>query len=199
AINAQKKAEEEIAKKKNPDASKNQDKAIDNLDEARKKLEDILRQIRQEEIERLLAQLQARCEYMLQLQKEVYEGTVQVDRTVGEHPDKKPARADEQKSLQLADRETLIIQEATKAIQLLEAEGSAVAFAEVFQQVREDMKKVHKLLNRTDVGIFTQSIEKDIIQTLEEMVEALKKAKKDLKDQPPPPGGGGGGGGQQQQ
>ncbi|MBL8797994.1 MAG: hypothetical protein JNM56_29115 [Planctomycetia bacterium] len=188
AIAKQQKAQEDIRKKDNPQASGNQDDAIKKLDDARKKLEEILRQLREEEIERLLAQLQARCEYMLQLQKEVYEGTVRVDKAIGEHADKKPTRPDEQKSQQLADREALIVAEATKAKNLIEAEGTAVAFAEQFIQVIDDMKNVQKRLNKTDVGLFTQKIELDIIGTLEEMIEALKKAQKDMKAQQGQPG-----------
>ena len=131
---------------------------------------------------------------MLHLQKEVYEGTVRVDKSIGENPDKKATRPEEQKSQQLADREGLIVQEATRTKNLVESEGSAVAFAEILTQVVDDMKLVQKSLNKTDVGLFTQKVELDIIQTLEEMIEALKKAQQDMKKQQQ--GGGGGGGGQ---
>src|SRR5262249_19397804 len=141
------------------------------------------KQLREEELERLLAQLQARCEYMLALQKEVYEGTIRLDKTIGENPDKKATRPDEQKSQQLGDREGLIVQEATRAKNLLESEGTAVAFAEVFTQLIDDMKLVQKQLVKTDVGPFTQKVERDIIETLEEMIEALKKAQQDMKAQ----------------
>ena len=69
---------------------------------------------------------------------------------------------------------------------MLEAEGSAVAFPEVFQQVREDMKHVQRRLEVTDVGAVTQAIEKDIIDTLKEMIEALKKARKENDDKKSP-------------
>src|SRR5262249_9071857 len=139
--------------------------------------------------ERLLAALQARCERMLQMQIEVYEGTVRVDKAIGENPDRKPNRGNDQKSQQLSDREGEIVLEANKAIQLLEAEGSAVAFPQVFEQVRDDMKTVQRRLNVTDVGVVTQAIEQDIIATLKEMIEALKKAQQQMqaqKGQPSP-------------
>ena len=46
-----------------------------------------------------------------------------------------------------------------KAIEMLEAEGSAVAFPEVFKQVREDMKIVANRLENADVGTVTVAIE----------------------------------------
>lgn len=171
----QKKAENNLDKEDRDMASKNQDKALKELEEARKKLEEILRQLREEEIERLLAALQARCERMLTMQIEVYDGTVRVDRAIGETPDKKATRADEQKALQLSDREQKIVDLATEAINLLQAEGSAVAFPEQFIQTREDMRHVTRRLGKADVGSVTQIIEQDIIATLKEMIQALKK------------------------
>jgi hypothetical protein len=161
------------------------------MEEARKRLEDILRQMREEEIERLLADLQARCTRMLAMQIAVYENTVAIDRTIGENPGKRATRNDEQKALQQADREGEIVREANKAIQLLEEEGSAVAFSEVFVQVRDDMVAVQRRLGKADVGTVTQVIEKEIIATLQEMIEALKKARQENRQQqqqqPPKP------------
>lgn len=181
-------AAEDIQKEQKDEASAKQSKAIKELEKARQKLEEILRQLREEEIQRLLARLQARCEEMLAMQVAVYQGTKQVAQTVTEHVDKKPERVDEQKSLQLSDREGDIIKKANQAIELLEAEGSAVAFPEVFYQVRDDMGNVQRRLSKVDVGEVTQVIEQDIIQTLKEMIDALKKQRQDMearKSQPP--------------
>jgi hypothetical protein len=189
-----KRAEDNIAKKKNKDASDNQGEAITDLEKAKKKLEDLLRQIREEELERLLAALQARCEKMLAMQIQVAVGTEGIFRVVETLIDKKPNRQNQQDSLKLSDNEKDIVTEATKAIELLEAEGSAVAFPEVFHQVRQDMMHVQRRLEVTDAGIVTQAIEKDIIDTLKEMIEALKKARQELdakknppSNSPPPP------------
>jgi hypothetical protein len=188
----QRRAQDNLRQEKREDASKDQDKAIQKLEEARRRLEEILRQLREEEQQRLLAALQARCEQMLVLQLQVYDGTVRVDRAVVQNPDKRPTRAEEQRSLQLADREQDIVRLANKAIELLEAEGSAVAFPEVFTQVRDDMQHVARRLGKADVGAVTQGIEQDIINTLKEMIDALKKAQQNRQQQ-----GGQGNAGQQ--
>jgi len=126
---------------------------------------------------------------MLAMQIEVHSGTEQVSKAIEQLADKKPARENQIESARLSDKEKDIVGEASNAIELLQAEGSAVAFPEVFQQVREDMKHVQRRLDITDVGQVTQAIEKDIIDTLKEMIDALKKARKDLDDKknPPPP------------
>ncbi len=188
----QKSAEDKIEKKDNPDASKEQDKAIEKFEEAKKKLEDLLRQLREEELERTLADLLRRCEKMLAMQISVYNGTKNVFAAVEKNADKQPGRENKQDSLKLSDQEGEIVVEARKAIEVLEAEGSAVAFPEVFQQVRDDMTHVQRRLGVSDVGTVTQTIEQDIIDSLKEMIEALKKAKADLqksKDSPPSNGG----------
>lgn len=78
-------------------------------------------------------------------------------------------------ALKLAADETAIIKEATKAIAVLEAQGAAVAFPEVFHQLRKDMEIVQRRLMRGDVGRATQDIEQDIIDTLDEMLKSLEK------------------------
>lgn len=182
-----KQAEDSIAKKDNKDASDKQGQAIQDLEKAKKKLEDLLRQLREEELERLLAALQARCEKMLDLQMKVLAGTEGVFKVVDTSADKKPTRQNQQDSLKLSDTEKEIVVEATKAIEMLEAEGSAVAFPEVFQQVRQDMMHIQRRLEITDVGLVTQAIEKDVIDTLKEMIEALKKSRQELDQQKNPP------------
>ncbi len=186
----QQSAEEKIEQKKNPDASQNQTEAIEKFEAAKKKLEDLLRQLREEELERTLADLLRRCEKMLAMQVSVYNGTKGVDAAVQANSDKQPSRENKADALKLSDNEGDIVVEARKAIEILEAEGSAVAFPEVFQQVRDDMIHVQRRLGVSDVGAVTQTIEQDIIDSLKEMIEALKKAKQDLENKKnnPPPG-----------
>lgn len=183
----QKQAEDEIEKGKNDSASDKQADAIKKLEEAKKKLEELLKQMREEELERLLADLEKRCRYMLALQIEVRDGTVTLDKDIistGSKPDVAHAA----RSNKLGDKEDEIVREAHAALKLIKTEGSAVAFAEVFEQVSKDMETAMNRLRRTDVGEVTQRIENDIIETLKEMIEALKKAQKDAKSPPPPPG-----------
>jgi hypothetical protein len=188
----QKSAEDNIAKQKTADALKKQADAIAKMEDAKKKLEKLLQQMREEEIERVLAALQARCEKMLMMQQQVLVGTEGVDAAIQKNADKKPTRENKLESQKLSDREKEIVQEANKCIDILEAEGTAVAFPEVFQQIRADMMHVQKRLDLTDVYDVTQGIERDIIDTLKEMIAALKKAREDNQD-PGKPGAGGSG------
>ena len=104
------------------------------------------------------------------------------------HPDKKPQPVDFQNSQKQEDKEGEIIHEADKAINLLQNEGSAVAFPAVFEEVRKDMLRVKERLHDANVGEDTQQIEQDIIEALTHMRDALKKAQQELGKTPPPPG-----------
>ncbi|MFO0969667.1 MAG: hypothetical protein U0793_29260 [Gemmataceae bacterium] len=178
----QKSATEKIAKKDNPGASDDAGDAAKELEKAKKKLEELLKQIREEELERLLAALQARCEKMLAMQIRVQAETIDIFKLAQLNADKQPDRDGKLRSIKQADEEKNIVAEATKAIQMLEAEGSAVAFPVIFDQVREDMKIVQRRLELADVNPVTQAIEQDIIDTLKEMIEALKKQRQENKD-----------------
>jgi hypothetical protein len=76
-----------------------------------------------------------------------------------------------------ANTEDKIVLECSHAIDILEAEGSTIAFPEAFRMLRKDMINVQNRLKSTDVGVVTQNIEEDIIANLSDMIEDLKKAK----------------------
>jgi len=156
-----------------------QEEAIRNLEEAKAELERILRQLREEEMERVLTLLEARFAKMLQLQREVYEGTVRLDKV----PEADRTHNHEIESGRLSTREVEIVVEADKALLLLREDGTAVAFAEAVVQMRQDMQQVVQRLAEGKVNNITQSVEAEIVAALEEMIEALKKAQKKLEDQ----------------
>jgi hypothetical protein len=190
----QQQAEIEIAKDNNAGAADREMDAITKLEQVENEIKRRLQQLREEELERLLASLLERCEKMLAMQTQVFTGTGTVFKAITANKDSKPTRADQQQSLKLSDQEKDIVTEATKALELLRAEGSAVAFQEVFDQLQQDMKIVQRRLGVVDPGKVTQSIETDIIDTLKEMIAALKQkqqqmdqAKNPPKDGPPPP------------
>ncbi|MFL5241155.1 MAG: hypothetical protein ACJ8FY_03525 [Gemmataceae bacterium] len=190
-IGKQEQAETKLPKDQKDGADK-VDQAVKDFKEVLKKWEELLKQLREEEVERILAALQAQCERMLALQIQVRDGTVSVDKVIQESADKKPTRAEDQKALELSDREEEIVRLAEKALGILRDEGSAVAFPEVFVQIRDDMINVARRLRKTDTGSLTVTIENDIIATLREMIEALKRARQENGKQPPSKGGGGG-------
>ena len=166
-----KSARKDIDEKKRDDATKDQAEAISKLEQARRELEEILKQLREEERDVLLADIETRLRKMLSIQKIINQGTIRLDKI----ETAKRTRSDELRSVELSRKEKELVKQANAALAVLKEEGSAVAFPEALTEVREDMKTVTNLLAWADTGEFTQSVEKDIVTTLEEMVEALQK------------------------
>jgi hypothetical protein len=131
-------------------------------------------QAREEEIEAPLSTLEVRCKKMIEMQIAVYDGTKGLQKIIEGHTDKKPSPEDNEIAIKLSEKQKAIIAEATKATDILKAEGTAVAFAEVFELLRDDMKCVQKCLGMSDVGTATQAVEQDIINTLKEMITPFR-------------------------
>ena len=169
-------------------ATQDQQHAQEELRRALAELEEILRQTREEEIERMLALLESRFRKMLQLQVKVYEQTQQLDTTPAPQRD---FEFDIQTG-KLSFEQRKIVVEADLALILLQDEGSSVAFPEVVGQARDDMQQVAERLSASKAGAVTQGFEQDIIAALEEMIDALQREQKRGDEQQPrmpPPGG----------
>jgi hypothetical protein len=132
-------------------------------------------QLREEKFERDLADVTQRCQKMLDIQSAVCSDTKALDKIIQGNADKKPRAEDRQAAKKLADKMVEMVTVATAIIDMLGAAGSAVAFPEIFQEIREDMQRVQRRLELGDAGIATQNLELDIIDTLTEMLRALKK------------------------
>jgi len=172
-------AQQKLEQAERKGAAEEQEQAIRELQQAKAELEEILRQLREEEMDRVLALLEARFLKMLQLQREVLEGTVRLDKV----PEADRTHNHEIESGRLSTREVEIVVEADKALLLLREDGTALAFAEAVVQMRQDMQQVVQRLAEGKVSNVTQSVEEEIVAALEEMIESLKKAQKKLEDQ----------------
>jgi hypothetical protein len=135
------------------------------------------RQLREEQAERLLVNLESRCRKLLHAQITIDTGIKNLQRGIERNAGKEPTPLDRETAKQLATNMAESIRETTKIIKFLEKEGSAVAFIEVFQLLRDDMKTVQRRLARCDVGPHTQEIEADIVDTFREMISALIKTR----------------------
>jgi hypothetical protein len=165
-------------------ATERQREALRELELAGAELERILRQLREEELERTLTQLAARFRKMLELQIGVYEGTLRLNSV----PAAKRDHDEEIEAARLSRQELQIVQEADKALLLLREEGTSIAFPEAVEQMRDDMRLVAEWLGASKVGTITQGVELEIITALEEVISALEKARKDLEKNRTPPG-----------
>ena len=170
---------QELKAKQRDKASAEQDEALAELLKAKEKLEEILRQLREEERELMLAALEARFREMLARHLNVYNTTV----SLGQIPADKREERHRARAIEISREESEIAIMAEKALALLQEEGSSIAFPEAVEQLRDDLYTVTRRLERAEVGELTQTLEKDILEGLEEMITALQKEMEKQKDQ----------------
>ena len=183
-------AQQRLEEARRDEATEAQEKARRELEAAKAELEEILRQLREEEIERTLTLLESRFRRMLEMQIKVYESTLRLDKI----PLARRDRHVDLEATKLSFQERRIVIEADKTLALLQEEGSSVAFPESVVQMRDDMEQVGERLAQAKIGRRTQGLEEDIIEALDEMVEAMQQAQLDQQQQQqqqlPPPGSG---------
>jgi len=168
------KAQEKLEEEKRDEAVEEQREAERELREAIDELERILRQLREEEIERSLVDVETRLRRMLDLQRSVREQTEKLGNLTGDIKD----RTLEIQANKLSIEQTKVVMEGQRALLLLQDEGSSTAFPEALEQVNADAQSVSKKLSEGNVSALTRSIEDEIIGALEEMLESLKQVQK---------------------
>lgn len=151
--------------------------ALDELEQAKADLEKILRQLREEEMARMLAFLEGRFRKMLEDQTQVLEGTERLTKL----PADERNRSVEIESGRLSRKESQIALEADKALALLHEDATAVAIPEAVRQLRDDMQLVTQRLAEFKADDITLGIEQDIIAGLEDILAALERAQNDLQ------------------
>jgi hypothetical protein len=131
----------------------------------------------EEKLETLLTDLLSDCKKLLTKQVAVHNGIRPLQQAIEANDGKQPRPADKQAALKLAYQMQDIVNETTRLGERLEAEGTAVAFPEVFNQLRDDMRRLQWRLENCDLGRDAQSLEEDVLDTLKEIVGAFTKAR----------------------
>src|SRR5262249_53982005 len=116
-----KKAEGKLGKGDRDNASDAEGAAIRDINAALGILEELLNQVREEEKERKLRDLLARCERMLKLQEEVREGTETLDKDIRK-TGKDATTAHTARAVRLADKQDLVARDASAALKVLKDE-----------------------------------------------------------------------------
>ncbi len=166
-------AAEKLKQKQRDNAAEDQTEAIAKLQQAKDRLEQILRQLREEERERRLTGLEDRFQQMLARQLVIYDNTVRL----GKIPEAEREQTQNlfTKARDLSRQEAELVVDAEKALTLMKEEGSSVAFPEAIEQMRQDMQTIVSRLDEAKVGELTQMIEQDVIEALEDLIAALQK------------------------
>lgn len=171
-------AAEDLKNSQRKGAGQKQAEAQRRLEDAREEIEQALRQLREEELQRRLEALASRLRRMLAEQMDIYELTVQaeVDRP------NRGERATAIAATGLANREEQLTAMADSALRLLREDGQSIAYPEVIEQVRDDMRQVAERLRDSDLASVTQRLQKEIVESLEEALDSLDKTIQEMQD-----------------
>jgi hypothetical protein len=183
------KAAGDLRKQDPADASRQEGRAIKDLEEALREIEERLAQLREETQIEKLARLEARFREMLARQQQATADTLSFEKK------RQEAGGELKRTDRLAVAKVAALSLAEAAQQSLDIildDGTSVVFADVVEQVRDDLQAVAKQLDAKETGTYTSTLQKEVETTLEELIEALQEAQKQKKEGS---GGGGGGGG----
>lgn len=147
------------------------------LAKAKEELEQILRQLREKEIERTLGMLETRFRELLKREQEIVDRTQRLDQI---NPTQRGAEFHIETG-KLSTTQMSVALETDRLLMILVEEGSATAFPETVLQVRDDMEEVATRLRDSKVDPLTLSIEEDIVDGLQDILDALVAAQEENK------------------
>ncbi|HRX86162.1 MAG TPA: hypothetical protein P5572_14165, partial [Phycisphaerae bacterium] len=168
-----------------------QDQALDELDRAKRELEETLKQLRKEEQEEVLASLEARLRDMLEKQTAINTETQPLTELGADNF----TRAETLKCADLADRQRAVSEAAGTGVRLLQEDGTTVVFPNILQQLADDTQTIADRLAAAQVGPLTTAMQADAQAVLTELLESLKKLREKMQQDKQAGGGGGGGAG----
>ena len=168
------------------EAREAQQRAVEELETARAELEEILRQVREEEVTRLLVQLEARIRGMLKAERGVLADAEKLSAVAA-------AQAERERQLEaarLSREQGAITVDAAKALTLLRDDGTAAAIPQALEQVHDESAEAAARLTRGDVDRDTLGLLGDLVVGLEEMLAAIEKAQQAQQADEASPAGG---------
>lgn len=170
-------ARERLEETRSREARQEQEKAVEELETARAELEEILRQVREEEVERLLVQLETRIRGMLRAELAIRDGLEKLAAAAAVQTD----RERQLEATRLGREQAAVAADAGRTLAVVRDDGSAVAIPQALEQVRDDALQVAARLEKADVGATTTGLVGDVIAGLEEMLSAVEKARQDAR------------------
>jgi hypothetical protein len=170
---------EELKAQEREKALEKEDEAIEELHKAAAELEEMLKQLREEEKEMLLASLEARFQRMLAAQTQIHEGTL----TLAATPQEDWLNQYYGQCRVLAQQQSDLATECSQTVNLLREDGTSVSILMAVEDIEADMGSVTGWLQESKVGELTQTLQKDIIESLKQLIDTTQKEMQEMKEQ----------------
>lgn len=182
-------ASESLSGAKAGKAAGQQEEAVEELEKGREKVEDTLEALQEAFRNQLIAYLKEKFTYMLAQQKSATSSTRSLDlklRALNLAAGGKPPRIDikdRQLAKRLAASELRLSTVCDDVLDVLSEDGTTLVFPEIVVELKADLEQTGGLLDNLQTGDSTRMIQKDIEDTVSEVLAALEEAAK----KPPPP------------
>lgn len=121
--------------------------------------------------------LEKEAQSLLKLQLEIQTDTLNVRNQIEKSDDKKPPIRDVLAIEKIAKLQSANVTATKKMLKALDNEKTAVAFTQVMEEILKDMQAVEKNLEKNDLGAATTQIQKDLVESLKDVVRALRSPK----------------------
>jgi hypothetical protein len=157
-----------------------QDRAVEELEQAKLAFEETLKEARQEQRDRTLRDLESHFREMLAEQRSINDATIALDR-VGRAAF---TRAERLKTAELSKRQRELSQSAKSCQRVLEQEGTTIVLPHVVGRMAADMETVANELAESYVGELPQQIQREIVDTLEQLLDAAKGTRRENQARP---------------
>ena len=182
-------ASESLSGAKAGKAAGQQEEAVEELEKGREKVEDTLEALQEAFRNQLIAYLKEKFTYMLAQQKSATSSTRSLDLKLralnlaagGKQPE--IDIKDRQLAKRLAASELKLSTVCDDVLDVLSEDGTTLVFPEIVVELKADLEQTGGLLDNLQTGASTRMIQKDIEDTVSEVLAALEEAAK----KPPPP------------
>lgn len=177
-------ATEQLKQQQRNPAGEEMRQAIEALREAQRELREVLQQLREEEITQTLEQLENRFRRILQLQVRVNQSTQDLAR----RPENRRGGDFQVRSGRLGEDQQELALEVGQAQLLLQEDGSSVAIPAIVTELERDMSQVAQRLRAARINEVTLSLQEDIVESLNLLIESLQDARERQTAGNRPPG-----------
>ncbi len=155
-------------------AEENATEAARKLRDAEAALKKLRDELREKQKQQTLLTLIVELQPMLQKQIEINDETRRIDAAAAGRDSSEPTRPEKVRLGQLAADEGGLGSKASELLKKVEGE-SAPVFAWAFRKVTKDADEVRERLARFETDAYTQDLGKDIADTLQMLIDALKR------------------------
>lgn len=164
-------AQGQLSKSKPSEANQSQQQALSELDKAKRAIDQKLQELKEQEQEEKLEDLKQQFSQMLIKQKSINRVTNELA-GIGADNWKRPDRL----SIAQQDQaERGLGKMAEAALKIIDEDGTTTVLPRLVEHLRDDMYAVADRLGEKQVGFVTQSMQQDIVTTLEDILDAIEE------------------------